>query len=866
MAKILIIAEKPKVAERIADSLGKPEKVKNGSVSYFSIKNKDKDEIFVVSAVGHMYGLKQKSVSNEYPIFDIEWKPIYLIDRNADYVRDYIKTIEEISKKCDFFINSCDYDIEGEIIGFNAIKFACGIDPYKENVKRMKFSTLTPDAITGAYAHLEPTNKGMADAGITRHVLDWYWGINLSKALSSSLRKANIYTTMSTGRVQGPTLKILADREREISAFVPEKYWQIEMLCEKDGNKISALHEANKIFDKEKAEKIKNNCRSGKKAAEVSEVKKKKSKVSPPPAFDLTELQTEAYSKVNIDPRRTLEIAQDLYTSGLISYPRTASNQLVDPIEYYIEIIKKLSKNYKEECNFLLNKKELKPVNGKKVDPAHPAIHPTGESAELDGEKKKIYDLITRRFFATFGDDAFRESVSVKINDNGEIFIAKGSRTVDEGWNKLYRYARFEEQEIAEVKKNDLLDVLEINMPEKETQPPKRYTVASVITELEKRNLGTKATRAVIIDTLFKRKYIEGKSISVTPLGMNVVSTLEKHCGDVLSENLTRKFEDHMDKIRESKISKEKVIEEGKKTLTTLSKKFKAEESEIGKELANSVSNTAQKENFVGKCLKCEGDLTIRSNKNGGKFIGCSKYPECKFIIALPPGLIKKEGECEECGYAVVSRITKGRQLDKFCVNPKCPANKKKGTEGLTEESELEPAVVGKCPKCGGELSTKKGMYGNFVGCSGYPKCRFTLPLPKGAIKKAGKCEECGYLTFTQPVEGKPPVNFCINPECSRSSKEGGEGAAVDSGTVVVGKCKKCGGDLRVRQNRFGGNFIGCSNYPKCKNIISLPKGTIKKAGECNECGQGYSTVTRIVEGKEPQTFCINPECPSKKK
>ncbi len=857
----LIVTEKPKVAERIAKALGdNVKKHVRDKIAYYEVEDN-----IVAPAVGHLYGLKEKGKKWGYPVFDVEWVPSYEMNKDSDYTKPYMSNLSFLAKQCDKFINACDFDVEGSVIGFNAIKYACNTDPLSKNVYRMKYSTLTKDAIVKAYETLDPIQKEVVDAGLARHTLDWYWGINLSRALISSVKKAGRCVTLSIGRVQGPALKILAEREKEIKAFISTSYWELEQIAKTGSKTVSAFHEKDKFWDNKEALDAKEKC-GGK--TTVSKIEKKDFKHAPPFPFDLTTLQTEAYSQMNIDPRKTLEIAQDLYTSGLISYPRTSSQQLPPDINFK-EILIKLreNKNYSDLCEKVLMKERLTPTSGKKTDPAHPAIHPTGEKATgLDAENKKIYDLIVHRFLAAFGDPATRQTVKIYFDNNSEIFIAKGTRTVERGWHILYGpYAKFEEEELPELKKGEVLDVIEIKIYAKETKPPKRYTPASIIREMEKNNIGTKATRSQIIDILFRRNYVDGKSLEVTQLGLDVVETLDKYCPEVLSIGLTRKFEDEMERISEKKYAAEKVIDEGKDTIIKISDEFKKNELQIGEELAKSVSNTAQKQNFVGKCLKCGGDLTIRSNKTGGKFIGCSKYPDCKFVISLPSGLIKKEGECEECGYAVVARITKDRRPDKFCVNPECPTNKKEGVEGLTEESELEPSVVGKCPKCGGELSTKKGRYGNFVGCSGYPKCRFTLPLPKGVIKKAGNCEECGFLTFTQPVEGKTPVNFCINPGCSRSNKEGGEGAAVDSGPVVVGKCEKCGGDLRVRPNRFGGNFIGCGNYPKCKTIISLPKGTIKKVGECKECGLGYSIVTRIVEGKEPQTFCVNPECPTRK-
>ncbi|NCN64762.1 MAG: DNA topoisomerase I [Candidatus Altiarchaeum hamiconexum] len=705
---ILIIAEKPSVAERIAISFGNASKLRDGKVSYFEINLKENksnkeskenkenvEKIYVCSAVGHLYRVAQKTKDYSYPTFDVEWRATYETDKNADYTKDYIKTIENLAsivkkEKNNIFINSCDYDIEGEIIGFNAIKFACNVDPFKQDVKRMKFSTLTKQSILNAYKNLESTNKGMAYAGMTRHILDWFWGINLSKALSSSLYKIlRKFQAMSIGRVQGPTLKILTDRERDIKNFVPKKYWEIYIQCKKnehDMEKFLAQHKEGKIFDKEKALKIKEKCKVGKAAAIVKEVKKKRNKISPPPAFDLTELQTEAYAKLKIDPRRTLELAQDLYTSGIISYPRTASNQLTDPIGYYLDIIMNLSNNYIKECKILFekNKKQkIFPNNGKKEDPAHPAIHPTGEDKDLEKfseEHKKLYDLIARRFLATFGDNAIREIVTANINNNDEIFIAKGATTIELGWIKIYKYAKFEEEELPELKKDDKIFVEKINMDEKETQPPKRYNVSSIIAELERKNLGTKATRANIVDTLFKRNYVKtkDKAIEVTPFGIAVVDTLEKHCSDIIDENLTRKFEKDMENIQNLKTTHDKVIDEAKKTLIEISNKFKKEEFAIGKALLNGMKAeeyNKRNEEILFKCLKCGGNMAIRKGPYGN-FAGCSNYPNCKWTVKLPQGNLKIDKECNDCGAKKILVFINKKKMT-FCPNPECAGKKK---------------------------------------------------------------------------------------------------------------------------------------------------------------------------------------------
>ena len=669
----LIITEKPNVAERIAKSIG------NGSertLSRNGVPYHQVNDIFIAPTVGHIYGLREKIRGIwRYPVFDIEWIPSYEINKDSEFTKSYLDNIKFLAKKCDSFINACDYDIEGEVIAFNILRFACNVDPLSDNVRRMKFSTLTTESIVDAYKNLKKINKGMADAGLTRHILDWFWGINLSRALTLAVRRSRGYVTLSIGRVQGPTLKILATREIKIKAFKPEPYWQIEMISLTDEKRLSAFHFEDRIWEKEKADSIKNKCGE---IAVVEKIKRRKYEQKPPVPFDLTTLQTEAYKHLSIDPRRTLELAQELYTNAYISYPRTSSQQLPKGIDY-AKIIRNLGliKEYKESSDILLSRKKLKPHNGRKKDPAHPAIHPTGEIPKgLSEHAWKVYDLIARRFLATFGDPAFRETIEIELNNNSEIFIAKGTRTVEKGWHSLYgKYAKFEEQELHEVKKGEKLKVEDIIIHEKETKPPKRYTPASIIREMEKRNIGTKATRSRIVDILFKRGYVTGKALEVTPLGLNVVETMEKYCPLVLSEKLTRKFEREMEEIEKGRVSSEKVIEEGKETIIQISKKFKENESKIGEALAASVRSmkTAEKTS-LGKCFRCDGNLVMRRSKMG-QFIGCDNYPKCTFTMSLPRGKIVVGGKCKQCDYTILRVI--GKKSWSFCINPQCPSREK---------------------------------------------------------------------------------------------------------------------------------------------------------------------------------------------
>ena len=712
----LIIAEKPSASLKIAEALaeGKIESHKSKKATYYSITHKGK-EIVVACAVGHLYTVAEKNKHGwTYPTFDTEWKASYEINKESSYTKEYLDVLKKLVKEANEFTIATDFDIEGEVIGERILHFLTG----KDKANRMKFSTTTKEDLLYAYENKSPNIElGLAKAGITRHELDFLRGINLSRALSLSIKAAtNRFKIMSSGRVQGPALNILYEKEKEIEAFKSEPYWELYLHGEKDKEKISAVHEKNRFWNKKEVETVKNKCKS--KTANVKEIIKTQMSIKPPVPFDLTTLQIDAYATIGTTPKQTLEIAQELYTNSYISYPRTSSQKLPPSINYK-KIINNLSKAFPNECEYLIKHTKLKPIEGKKTDEAHPAIHPTGElPKKLEKKSADLYELIVRRFFATFGKDATKENCTIKIDLDSEIFLTKGSRTLEQGWQELYgRFVKSKDEEIPKLNENDKVSVKKLEILDKETQPPKRYTEASIIKELESKKLGTKSTRAIILDNLFERKYITDKSIKVTDLGKKTVETLLKYAPDILDEKLTRDFEEQMEEIRKDKIKSETVIENNKKLLTKVLTTFKKNEKEIGKGLGEANYETEQQENQVGTCQVCKkGILRMRRGKFG-QFIACDQYEQgCKTTFSLPKGcLVKPTGKlCKECNYPTILIIRKAKKPQELCINPNCK----------TKEIKIDIAEK-KCPKCGKDLVIRKGMYGAFAACPGYPKCKY---------------------------------------------------------------------------------------------------------------------------------------------
>ncbi|MBS3073582.1 DNA topoisomerase I [Candidatus Pacearchaeota archaeon] len=666
MAYTLIITEKPQAAMKIAYCLSDSSPIKKNffGVPYYEIENKGKKYV-VGSAVGHLFGLAEKEKTNEFPVFDLTWKP------KGGFSLKYLNALRNLARDADNFIVACDYDVEGEVIGFNVIRFICN----RNDAYRMKFSALTkPDLMNSFDALLEHVDFGQAYAGETRHYLDWMYGINLSRALTNTTKAAGGFAILSIGRVQGPALAFIVGKEREIAAFKATPYWNVSIDClKKEMNyEFNAEYPKDLTEEKEAQEFSKLEGKKG-----DAKTEKEQKEMNPWPPFDLTNLQTESYKLFKITPAQTLAIAQKLYLFGLISYPRTSSQKLPPTIGY-----KRILDKLKEKYAFAKMAVRDYPVQGGKTDPAHPAIYPTGESSKkLSPQEKNIYELIVKRFISCFCEAAIVDEKTIKVSSEGKEFIAKGKKIAKRSWLEIYPYT-IQERELEDV--NGQIIIQKVNIEEKETQPPRRYSPASIITELEKRHLGTKSTRASIIDTLYKRGYVTGTSIQATQLGMKVVETLEKNSPLILDEQLTRSFEEKMENLQEKKNREEmqkeeqNILEDAKKIITKIIDGFKTKEEAIGKSLinANNERKAEEKEkNTLVSCPICKkGMLIVLRSRRGKRFVACDAYPNCKTTFPLPQqGLLKVNDEkCPRCGFPYITLIKKGRPPWKFCFNPVC--------------------------------------------------------------------------------------------------------------------------------------------------------------------------------------------------
>ncbi len=682
---VLTICEKPDAARRIARAIGTDEfkETRIDGVEVY-VSKAGKKTYVVCSALGHLYTLEDPTSKRRiYPVFDLEWIP--LSEKGRERINRILGVIGKLAKDASHFVNSCDFDQEGEVIGYNILKYACN-DKY-DGAFRAKFSTLTDDELRSAFENMDQgTGKGLADAGRARHMLDFIYGVNLSRALSESAYQSNKrFRNLTIGRVQGPTLSFVVDREIEIRSHLPVPFWVVTAKFAKDNQAFDAQYEKERINRLAEAEQILLACKG--KNGRVDAISSTTVRLRPPAPFNLGDLQQEAYRLFHYSPSFTLSIAEKLYLEALISYPRTSSQKLPRSINYE-KIIRNLAaiNVYSSFANDLLRGR-LIPNEGVKDDPAHPAIHPTGElpKRKLEATEWKLYDLIVKRFFASFGDPATIERIVVLIDVNGYKFKANGRITKYAGWTKYYRpYATSHDIELPQLSVGDILANKGIKSTEKFTQPPLRFNQASLLDRMEKEQIGTKATRAEIIKTLIYRGYVTSESIEATDLGFAVVEAMRSYMPDIVSTELTREMEKQLDEVELGNIPSDNVIDHAVEKLINTLAVFKSNEVEVGKVMNAAIVTTAMMQNTVGTCPLCkDGQLRIiRSKQSGKRFVGCSNFGKgCKGSMPLPQtGIIRKTKKvCSVCKWPVVFVRFKNRKFSwKLCININCPTKKNK--------------------------------------------------------------------------------------------------------------------------------------------------------------------------------------------
>ncbi|MEM1599939.1 MAG: DNA topoisomerase I [Sulfolobaceae archaeon] len=594
----LIIAEKPKAAKKISEALSNNPVFCKKYVGYWALKYGN-NVYLVTSAAGHLFGLQG---DNKFPVYDAVWKPLWTIDKTAYYTRKYYELLSSLSKRAIGFINACDYDIEGSVIGYLIIKYLGDL----KRAKRMKFSALTKSDIINAFLNLSELDYNMIEAGITRHKIDWLWGINISRALMLAVKEVvGKKIILSAGRVQSPTLVSIVNSEIERNLFIPLPTFNVSITIKIGTHTINI--KLDKEFDRiDKAQEFLKNIKN--KRVVIEYIDQKIKNLERPHPFNLTDLQVEAGRLYGISPYNVERLAEELYLDGLISYPRTNSQKIPSTINIY-NIVRNLEKSSYKNLVYRLDKISSGRYiinQGDKDDPAHPAIHPTGEAPkELSGNLFKIYDLIVRRFLASISRDA-KISITtygIKVIDFPLQFSISYSRVVERNWLELYPFHQIKEDSIPFFSKGSEGIITGGKVRISLSRPNSRFTKVSLLKWMEASGLGTKATRGKIIEVLIKRRYLttSGKYLVPTKLGFYIAEILSKFFPEITDVKMTADMESKLELIEAGKLTQEEVIKNNIKRLNEFIEEYKINKNNIGISLGKALGLIK-----YNKCKLCD--------------------------------------------------------------------------------------------------------------------------------------------------------------------------------------------------------------------------------------------------------------------
>jgi len=726
LAKKLVIVESPAKAKTLEKFLGKD----------FSVK----------ACGGHVRDLPPKRLSVS---IKKNFKPTYQVIKGKEKIIESLKTA---SKKSPIVFLAPDPDREGEAIAWH-LKYLLGDD---NKIKRIEFNEITKTAVEQAVKHPRKIDLNRVNAQQARRILDRIVGYKLSPLLWKKVRKG-----LSAGRVQSVAVRLICDREREMKAFKPVEYWSITASLTKmhEDHKFSAklvLHNGKKveIGSESEADKALEHLKSAE--FKVAKVKKREKKRNPAPPFITSTLQQEASRKLGFSAKKTMMLAQRLYEEGHITYMRTDSFRIA-------KVAQAEARSFVEKT---YGPKYLPPEprvykRKKQAQDAHEAIRPTsvwGTPDELSRavppDQLKLYALIWNRFVATQMASAVIDVTSLDISAGHYTFRASGSIIKFDGFITLYVEGVDEGPKTDEdsdegkilphVVDGETLKSHGLHPKQHFTEPPPRFTEASLVKELEQKGIGRPSTYAPIMSTVVDRGYVErdGKALSPTELGLTINDLLVEHFPTVMDFAFTAHMEDDLDDIVAGKLEWESALKEFyepfKKNLDSAEVKMKKIKKEI---------------KIDRKCPTCGEPLVIRSGRFGD-FIACSTYPKCKFTENLNKEEEKKyEGEqCPKCGKPMVLKHSRFGSFLACSGYPDC-----KFTKSILKKTGV------KCPQCGGDLVERRTRKRRiFYSCSNYPKCKFSLwnkPVNE-------KCPTCGSLLVEKHTKKEGSHLVCSSKEC----------------------------------------------------------------------------------------------------
>ncbi len=709
-----------------------------------TIKNFLDKNYEVIASKGHVRDLSKFALGIK--IDETGFTPNYVVDKDH---KELVKQIIELSKKASTTYIATDEDREGEAIGYHV---ACLIGGKLESYPRIVFHEITQNAILNALKTPRKIDMSKVNAQQARRFLDRIVGFKLSSLISSKITKG-----LSAGRVQSAALKLVIDREREIKAFKPLTYFTLDAYFESHleaqlisykGNKLKAQE----LIDEKKAQEIKNELE--KESYIISSIVKKSKKSPTPPPFMTSTLQQSASSLLGFSPTKTMSIAQKLYEGvatpqgvmGVITYMRTDSLNIAK--EALEEARAKILKDYGKD--YLPPKAKVYSSKNKNAQEAHEAIRPTSIILEpnalkdyLKPEELKLYTLIYKRFLASQMQDALFESQSVVVACEKGEFKASGRKLLFDGYYKILGNDD-KDKLLPNLKENDPIKLEKLESNAHVTEPPARYSEASLIKVLESLGIGRPSTYAPTISLLQNRDYIkvEKKQISALESAFKVIEILEKHFEEIVDSKFSASLEEELDNIAQNKADYQQVLKDFYYPFM--------DKIEAGKK--NIISQKVH-EKTGQSCPKCGGEL-VKKNSRYGEFIACNNYPKCKYIKQTENANNEAKQElCEKCGGEMVQKFSRNGAFLACNNYPEC-----KNTKSLKNTPNAKETIEGvKCPECGGDIALKRSKKGSFYGCNNYPKCNF-LSNHKPINKR---CEKCHYL-MSERMYRKKKVHECI--------------------------------------------------------------------------------------------------------
>ena len=806
--KTLIVAEKFNTALRIAIVLsdGRMKRGKAGSVPVFRFDRPD-GEFAVLGLRGHIIELDYPEELSHWSLANLgqllETTPLKRISEPR-----IVEAIRSIVREFDRVIIATDYDREGELIGWETLELIRQAHPSIQ-VQRARYSALTREEIERAFSELHEVDRALAEAAESRQEIDLVWGALLTRYLSltAGQRGAGF---LSAGRVQTPTLALLVSRDQEIKEFVPEPFWTLEATGEAEGEAFRLQHEHGIFTDAAEAKKALARVQ-GATEGKVSEFKEEEVRRRPPVPFSTTLFVSEA-TRLGLSASGAMRVAEDLYTQGLISYPRTDNTVYPRGLGLKSLVERFLESPFREEATYILSQPSFRATRGRTETTDHPPIYPTGvaDPKKLKPDHGKVYELVVRRFLATVAPDCVGRSRTAKVAIRDQGFDGKGYRVLDPGWYRVYPYQHPEESAMPALRPGQTVPVRDIRLTEDKTQPPRRFSQGSLIQEMERLGLGTKSTRHDILQKLLDRHYVQARYLEPTSTGVAVTEALRAHAPFVTLPDMTHRLEADMELVAESKKAKAEVLEESREMLREIHEALTVNAEAVRKTLTTAMD----RQHFVGPCPKCGGALRMLRSPRGSRWVQCVNNPaSCTASYSLPAaGFIEPAPEflCPTCQTPRLKIVFRGQRPQLYCINPECAEHHKSFR-------------VGTCPNCSSPLSIRYSRFGKrFVGCTGYPKCTVTYPLPqRGRLDtEEAPCPACRAPVVTAIEAGRRPWRLCINPECPTRKS-----AAPSPKTVGTPAPKATVRRVRPRKAASGPAAKPATSAPRRRRAAS-PKST----------------------------------------